>query len=81
MAQEIANEYVKKCLSQLALQLPKTVHKHLELAQATQGTSHFDTDQFLDSLVSLMKSHDAIVSDPEEQKVRSAFSIFETIFF
>lgn len=81
ISQETSSEFVKNCLDKLALTMPKTIFKHLELAQATQDSDSFNPGSFVDNLISLLKKHDAIVSEADEQKVRANFDIFNSIFF
>lgn len=81
ISQETSSEFVKNCLDKLASTMPKTIFKHLELAQATQDSDSFNPGSFVDNLISLLKKHDAIVSEADEQKVRANFDIFNSIFF
>ena len=66
ISQETSNEFVKNCLIKLASTMPKTIFKHLELAQATQDSDSFNPGCFVDNLVSLLKKHDAILSEGDE---------------
>ena len=53
----------------------------MELAQATQDSDSFNPGSFVDNLISLLKKHDAILSEGDEQSVRANFDIFNSIFF
>ena len=74
--EETAEEYVRKCISRLVEQLPRTLYRHLEVSQATDS---FSVDQFIDGLVELARRHGAVTTEKDESDLREHFDPFLTI--